>query len=324
MARMPVHPAYAAHAPEIPDKLLPERANVAGALYRAALGPVNVGRYLAAFERLDAVGRVLPGWNWAAALCTPGWLVFRRLWVAALVYLLLLVAGAGLLWGLALPLPMLAGLGFAFALVACVVPGLYGDALLHADTRQRIRQAVAAAATLREAMALLGRQAPGKRRLVWVAVAGVALLCVLAGAVAVWTGLGARPPAAVAVAPASGQTLTAPEALAPVAQRDVPIAPPDPVPPEGLADAASAMPESAGPRRRLYVNVGLFADPANARRVQARLRQAQLPSSVDERVVADGRRLRRVRVGPFDSAAQANAAVAQVRALGLDAAAAVE
>lgn len=77
-------------------------------------------------------------------------------------------------------------------------------------------------------------------------------------------------------------------------------------------------------QRRLYINVGLFADPDNARRAHARLRQAGLPASIEPQVRADGRRLQRVRVGPFTSAAEANVAAARVRALGLDAVAAAQ
>ncbi len=53
------------------------------ALYRAALGPVNIGRYLPVFVRFDEEGRAGPSWNWAAALLTLNWLVFRQLWGAA-------------------------------------------------------------------------------------------------------------------------------------------------------------------------------------------------------------------------------------------------
>lgn len=74
----------------------------------------------------------------------------------------------------------------------------------------------------------------------------------------------------------------------------------------------------------LYINVGLFADKDNAKRAQARLQQAGLPVTVQPVKRSDGRHLQRVRVGPFASAAQANAAVAKVRALGLDAVPAAE
>ena len=145
---MPSHTAYAAHAAEQAGAAA-QYTSVAPALYRAALGAVNPDHYLAAFERLDGVGRVLPGWNLAAALCPLGWLVFRRLWRHALVLALGLVAGALLLWAghrwLAVPLPMLGGVALAGLLMLGAGLGLYGDALVHAEVQRRIAAAVSAA-----------------------------------------------------------------------------------------------------------------------------------------------------------------------------------
>ena len=84
--------------------------------------------------------------------------------------------------------------------------------------------------------------------------------------------------------------------------------------------AKPAPAESPAPAvRKLYINVGIFADPANAARAHERLRREGLPASVDTLRPADGKVLQRVRVGPFTSAAQANEAAAKVRLLGLDA-----
>jgi hypothetical protein len=357
MARMPTYTAHAAHAAEPPGAAA-QYTSVAPALYRAALGPVNLEHYLAAFERLDAAGRVLPGWNLAAALCPLGWLAFRRLWRQALLAFAALASGALLLWAvghrwLALPWPMLAGLALAGLTVLCGGLGLYGDALVHADARRRIDGAVSAASTMREAMGLLQRRASSRRRLLWVAVVGAALAL---AAAAVWLAFagamearpmpdvgepvsaelsapepgpapqppgvdGERPvapaadPAPVAIEPASGgQALPQPEAGPEPEAVQAPVQEPpqakDPVP---------ARPPQRAAQRRLYINVGLFADPENARRTHARLRQAGLPSAVEPLVRSDGRRLQRVRVGPFGSAAQANAAAAKVRAMGLEA-----
>ena len=358
---MPTHPAYAAHAAEQPGTAA-QYTSVTPSLYRAALGPVNLGRYLAVFERLDATGRVLPGWNLAAALCPLGWLVFRRLWRQALLVFAALVLAALLLWGLghqglALPLPMLAGLALAALMMLCGGLGLYGDSLVHADVQRRIAKAVSAAATLREAMALLQRRASSQRWLLCIVGSGVALVL---GAAAAWLAFagdvrGKPVPDAVAMAPAAppeplplpaseGAEVLAAQAQAPfavvteepaAAQEPVrqPIPEPlsEPLPEVELPPASPPLrtqaderaPQQAVPRR-LYINVGLFADPANASRAHARLRQAGLPSAVEPLVRSDGSRLQRVRVGPFSSAAQANAAVAKVRAMGLEAVAAAQ
>ncbi|WP_158702888.1 SPOR domain-containing protein [Melaminivora suipulveris] len=368
-------------------------AHVGEALYRAALGPVNVQRYLTAFERLDSTGRALPGWNWAAAGCTLGWMVFRRLWTALAFYLLGLAAVAVLLWALlqlaaGVPAPVLAGLALAVVLPAFALPGLYGDVLVHRQMRGRIAAAVNAAPTIREAIDRLERQGATQGRATGVAV-GFGALPGLAGLL-VWLLLSsgkpaapvaaeaarapvaaapsgrAEPEAAAAVAPASQALEQAPaqppavlasQESAPVEAAPAPpaIAQPDSAAqersvsvitpePQSPASAASAPPSEARARpaaavkrlperaatpqqtapqaRRLYINVGLFADPANARRAHARLQGAGLPSAVREVTAADGRRLQRVRVGPFSSASEANAAAARVKALGLEAAAA--
>ncbi|AVS63014.1 sporulation protein, partial [Paracidovorax avenae] len=79
---------------------------------------------------------------------------------------------------------------------------------------------------------------------------------------------------------------------------------------------------AAVPARKLYINVGLFAEPANAQRAHGMLRGAGIPASTQPVTAADGRELLRVRAGPFTSASQANAAASRIRALGLETSAA--
>lgn len=67
-----------------------------------------------------------------------------------------------------------------------------------------------------------------------------------------------------------------------------------------------------------YINVGLFADEANARKAQARLLNEGLPAFRQELNNAKGRRIR-VRVGPYESRAKAEAAAALIRAMALEA-----
>ncbi len=121
-------------------------------------------------------------------------------------------------------------------------------------------------------------------------------------------------PVAVAVAlPTVAAPVSAPE----------PVPTPAPAPPPAQTEAkptvAAAAAEPIRPRLSgPVVNVGLFADPANARRVQERLAEARLPVVVDP-VESSRGTLSRVRVGPFADKAQAENAAAKVRALGLEA-----
>ncbi|XDF34231.1 SPOR domain-containing protein [Paracidovorax avenae] len=442
--------------------------NTMAALYRAALGPIGAARYLPAFERFDEAGRALPGWNWAAALLTLNWMVFRQLWSAALVYvaalegLALLAVAVGRYTG-TWPLPVLAGLGLAVLLAATVIPGLYGNAIVHGEIRKRITKALAASATLAQAQQRLEENAPTQRRLLWIGAANAMLALLLAALLLFQPDLSAMGPATASHAPpaaAEGTRATAsavqapasdapsglsgdapasagtadpasvpypasPLASAPAAPTSAPSAadPADgasrPAPPAaqtpapassratsppitGPAAATQAMPgpapaastsspatpspavapasaasspTAAGnasarspaasaaastatrpaqapasaasrrtgpsaasrpaapatadradsatvPARKLYINVGLFAEPANAQRAHGMLRGAGIPAATQPVTAADGRELLRVRAGPFTSASQANAAAARIRALGLETAAA--
>jgi cell division septation protein DedD len=67
-----------------------------------------------------------------------------------------------------------------------------------------------------------------------------------------------------------------------------------------------------------YINVGVFADEANARKAQARLLNEGFPAFRQEFFASQKRRLR-VRVGPFERPDDAEAAAVSVRALGLEA-----
>jgi cell division septation protein DedD len=69
---------------------------------------------------------------------------------------------------------------------------------------------------------------------------------------------------------------------------------------------------------RYFVNVGLFADDNNALNATVKLTDAGLAAFKQELETKKGKRTR-VRVGPFDSAAEAEKAVEKIHALGLDA-----
>lgn len=113
---------------------------------------------------------------------------------------------------------------------------------------------------------------------------------------------------------------------------------PDPVkpaaPPANTSDAArarallegkptpaaqtAAKPASAT-AERLVVQVGAFSEEAGARQVRQKLEGAGLKTYTHVAKTADGTRIR-VRVGPFESRADADKAAARVKALGLPAA----
>lgn len=355
-----------------PAATAPESATTA--LYRAALGPVNTAHYLSVFERFDDAGRASPVWNPAAGLLTLNWLVFRQLWGSALVYLacaqglalLVLVAARRFLqW----PMSVEWGVLLTLLLLSIAIPGAYGNALLHADTRRRMTRAVREARTVREACAALEKRASSKRRL-WVLLAVNLLLA--GGLAAAW--LGVRPVGLPAPAPAARVIEPPAPAVVPVAPAEpaeqvaavLPPPAPEPAPepapvivtppvlsapsvaeapllePAGVAEPAppalpapspapakaAAVAKVVAPKASVAppptlpqahgINVGLFADPANAGKAHARLVEAGFPA-IQQKVESPKGELTRVRVGPFASRAQADEAAARIRALGLDA-----
>lgn len=193
---------------------LPEASaatRTAKALYRAALGPVNAGYYLALFERFDASGRAGLVWNSAAGFGSLGWLVFRRLWGMAAWYFAVLVAV--LLAGVLLsahfaswPTGVRTGLVVSLILLAVVAPGLLGNAVLHAHTRKRVVEAVAEAPTLGDACVLLANGASS-----WQGLKVVMVGCGMAAAAlaALWSSAPGSGPSAPGLVPPSPATAAA-------------------------------------------------------------------------------------------------------------------
>jgi cell division septation protein DedD len=85
--------------------------------------------------------------------------------------------------------------------------------------------------------------------------------------------------------------------------------------PVASAPAALSAPVTKG---RFYINVGLFANESNAHNAHAKLRTAGLAAFMQEVQSAKGK-VTRVRVGPFNTRSEANAAVLKIQALQLDA-----
>lgn len=131
----------------------------------------------------------------------------------------------------------------------------------------------------------------------------------------------ATPPASTrAPAPAASATATA-TATAP-ARREAASRAAARTKPKTPAAAASSTADTTlptvGTAPGYYINVGLFAEEANARKTQARLLNEGLPAFRQELNNSKGRRIR-VRVGPYATRAQADTAAEAIRAMALDA-----
>ncbi|MBS0557771.1 MAG: septal ring lytic transglycosylase RlpA family protein [Proteobacteria bacterium] len=84
----------------------------------------------------------------------------------------------------------------------------------------------------------------------------------------------------------------------------------------GRGAAVSSAPQKT-PKPLLYLQVGAFADPANAERAANTVRHAQLGNVEVVNARSGGKILLRVRLGPLKDAAQADALTPKLRALGL-------
>ena len=82
------------------------------------------------------------------------------------------------------------------------------------------------------------------------------------------------------------------------------------------ADANSGTPASP-PGSRFAVQLGAFANDANARNWATKLKAAGVPAYTEHRKQADGSTLTLLRAGPFADRAAASAAIAKVRETGL-------
>ena len=336
-------------APEITSlDRSPESAT--SALYRAAIGPINTSYYLPLFTRFELAERSGPSWNWAASLYTLNWMIFRRLWAAAGIYvaamlgLLLVVFGIGRLL-------FHGSESVELGLVVCcvlsfVVPGVFGNAIFHANSRQKMAAALSATGTLMDACTRLNQQASSRQRFIWVVsanlvLAGLALLVYGAFPVAP-----TPPPAGQGAEPATATPLH-PRQSAPViaSPSQSTATDPDPAPmqvpfsliapsqaasgPAAINPAITPVSKAAPPEsestphdkasasvagRPYFINVGLFAKIGNARNAYAKLRDVGLPAFTQ---ALKGRT--RVRVGPFDTRPEADAVAEQIHALQFDA-----
>ena len=123
------------------------------------------------------------------------------------------------------------------------------------------------------------------------------------------------PPAASTRTPTAAASTPAPTRREAASR---PAASAKPKAPAAAASSADTALPTVGTAPGYYINVGLFAEEANARKTQARLLNEGLPAFRQELNNSKGRRIR-VRVGPYATRAQADAAAEAIRAMALDA-----
>ena len=108
--------------------------------YRAAVGP-RADYYVPRFLSFDRPGASKASWNWPAFFVTFPWMLYRRMWLTALVVFLISI-GVGIVAGVVTAMlgehsGSLAGLAIAVIYSFILVP-LFANALYHAHIKRRI------------------------------------------------------------------------------------------------------------------------------------------------------------------------------------------
>ena len=211
-------------------------------LYRLSVGPVNAAYYQRHFQRFETLGKAVPTWNHGAAFCTLAWLVLRKLWRPAALYLCLLAALLLVWWGGVhgrLPLPLELALCLLVGMLLCVVPGTLGNALYYQHVRQHTLQTLTRASSLSQARAQLAEQAVTKDRLHTIAAIQALLLAALTGLVLHQVKQGGP---SEAPAPSGPPDLVIPQVSSLAPTQPVAFTPtPAAVPPADTAPAAPAL-----------------------------------------------------------------------------------
>ena len=342
------------HAPPVADKttLDTSRESATQALYRAAIGPLNADYYQPIFSGFESTTKISLRWNTAASLYTLNWLVFRRLWRAAFIYFGTLAGAMLLVFGLArlvfnLSTEVELVLAIAMLMLSFVLPGLFGNAWLHADCRQRMAQALSHTTSLQQACERLAAQSSSRNRFLTLIAINLAAISAVAGHFLTGDNLQQtnEPPPLPITADGSrtGDVRRLRRRALPCRLRKTPSlrrlwrqqSNRNQRPCQRRQNRRLFKPRWRRPKRHrrkppqavksgksaaapYYVNVGLFANADNAERAHQRLKAAGLPVTTTALTSTKGQRSR-VRVGPYPSRAAANEAASAIRALELDA-----
>ncbi len=173
-------PEAAADSPQTrPESLEP--------YYKAIIGPRNQDYYLRHFARFDAKGHAGPSWHWPAFFVTFWWLLYRKLWLYALIYFFLPYAASfviGVVYVVAGDYAdaVVGLLSLLYLVAILLLPPVYANALYYSYCRRRIRDARAASAETDKQLAVLSATggASNVAIVVIAIIAGVALIGILA------------------------------------------------------------------------------------------------------------------------------------------------
>lgn len=127
----------------------------------------------------------------------------------------------------------------------------------------------------------------------------------------------AAPVAAAPAAPAEPQVVKVePAPATPAPAPEVPAKPSAPATPPAAKTAAPAAASAPATGERFVVQVGAYADQARAREVRLKIERAGLKTYTQVAKTSEGNRIR-VRLGPFNTRAEADKVAQKIKSLGL-------
>lgn len=116
--------------------------------FEAMVGPKNQHYYLPRFEAFEATGKTSLGWHWPAFFITFYWLLYRKMWLAALLYFILpyvvttALGVVGAVVGEQGQMLVLGGYG-VYCLAILLLPPMLANGLYYRHCQSKIRKAEA-------------------------------------------------------------------------------------------------------------------------------------------------------------------------------------
>ena len=121
--------------------------------YRTVIGPKNQDYYMRNFQRFDSDGKIGISWHWPAFFITFYWLLYRKMWLNALIYFLSPYLVMFLLGVIGIVAGNSAGAAIGFIYITYLVgmfllPPLYANALYYRHCRKKIAEVKVSSNTL--------------------------------------------------------------------------------------------------------------------------------------------------------------------------------
>lgn len=153
-------------------------------LLAAYVGPKNADYYQQQFNRFSAGGGSV-SWNWPAFFVTAYWLLYRKMWLNAFLYWIVLPVGLALIsFGIALLAGEVASTAFYYAsygLISLLLVPLFANQMYYRHAQAKISKAASSTSSAEQHAAEVARIG-GTSKVVWVILA--LMVIVVAGMVA--------------------------------------------------------------------------------------------------------------------------------------------